>query len=129
MQVAKSVLFMQEDATQNIGLADIAPKRLLQGDTPRLIDEWQLAPKLWDAVRAEVDLRDAFGQFILTGSSVPPDDKTIHHTGTGRITRLRMRPMTLFESGDSTGEVSLGELFSGKETKEQIMPIWILSLF
>ena len=112
LQVAKSVLMMQENTTQNLEMADLAPSRLLQGDTPRLIDEWQLAPGLWDAVRVEVDKRDKFGQFMLTGSAVPPDNKGIHHTGTGRITRMRMRPMTLFESGDSSGEVSLAVLFS-----------------
>lgn len=113
-QVAKSVLLMQENATQNRELAQVAPKRLLQGEVPRLIDEWQLAPELWDAVRVEVDKRDDFGQFILTGSAVPPSLEKIHHTGTGRITRMVMRPMTLFESGDSSGEVSLSALFDGQ---------------
>ena len=112
LQVAKSVLMMQENTAQNLEMAELAPSRLLQGDTPRLIDEWQLAPGLWDAVRVEVDKRDEFGQFMLTGSAVPPDNRGIHHTGTGRITRMRMRPMTLFESGDSSGEVSLAALFS-----------------
>ena len=113
-QVAKSVLLMQENAKQNRELAQVAPKRLLQGEVPRLIDEWQLAPELWDAVRVEVDKRDDFGQFILTGSAVPPSLEKIHHTGTGRITRMVMRPMTLFESGDSSGEVSLSALFDGQ---------------
>ena len=112
LQVAKSFLLMQENAIQNLQMAELAPSRLLQGDTPRLIDEWQLAPRLWDAVRAEVDKRDEFGQFMLTGSAVPPDSESIHHTGTGRITRMRMRPMTLFESGESSGEVSLADLFA-----------------
>lgn len=116
MQVAKSVLLMQENASQNLEMAELDPSRLLRGDAPRLIDEWQLAPKLWDAVRVEVDKRDDFGQFILTGSAVPPDHKEIHHSGTGRITRMRMRPMSLFESGESSGEVSLSDLFSA--TKE-----------
>ena len=70
---------------------------------PRLIDEWQLAPKLWDAVRFEVDKRDEFNQFILTGSAVPADLKEITHTGTGRISRMLMRPMSLFESQESNG--------------------------
>ncbi|MBR0164892.1 MAG: ATP-binding protein [Lachnospiraceae bacterium] len=113
LQVAKSVLLMQENTTQNLEMAELASSRLLQGESPRLIDEWQLAPRLWDAVRVEVDRRDRFGQFILTGSAVPPDNKDIHHTGTGRITRMRMRPMSLYESGESTGEVSLADLFSG----------------
>ncbi|MBR5951096.1 MAG: AAA family ATPase, partial [Actinomycetaceae bacterium] len=113
-QVAKSVLLMQENAVQNRELAQVAPKRLLQGEVPRLIDEWQLAPELWDAVRVEVDKRDDFGQFILTGSAVPPSLEKIYHTGTGRITRMVMRPMTLFESGDSSGEVSLSALFDGQ---------------
>lgn len=77
-----------------------------------VIDEWQLAPKLWDAVRFEVDKRNEFGQFILTGSAVPPDDSQISHTGTGRITSLLMRPMSLYESNDSNGSVSLRALFS-----------------
>ena len=114
LQLAKSTLFMQENISQNLEIANIDPFRLLQGDTPRLIDEWQLAPKLWDAVRAEVDKRDNFGQFMLTGSAVPPSTKDIFHTGTGRITRLRMRPMTLYESKESTGEVSISDLFLNK---------------
>lgn len=116
MQIAKSTLLMQESTIQNLEIIDIDPARILQGEVPRLIDEWQLAPKLWDAVRNEVDKRDEFGQFILTGSSVPPDSKEIHHTGTGRITRMKMRPMSLMESGDSSGEVSLSTLFNS--TKE-----------
>ena len=113
-QVAKSVLLMQLDINQNLEMAEISPSTLLKGETPRLIDEWQLAPKLWDAIRHEVDSRDEFGQFILTGSTVPPDTDVIKHTGTGRITRMRMRPMTLFESGDSSGDVSLKDLFGGE---------------
>ena len=115
-QIAKSILSMQnpEEKEQNIRLAEISPSRLLNGKTPRLIDEWQLAPKLWDAVRFEVDKRDEFNQFILTGSAVPADLKEITHTGTGRISRMLMRPMSLFESQESNGNVSLSELFSGK---------------
>ena len=117
-QFAKSTLLMQNPATiaQNLEMAELAPARLLAGDVPRLIDEWQLAPVLWDAIRYEVDQRDAFGQFILTGSAVPADETKIHHTGTGRITRMLMRPMTLSESGDSTSTVSLGALFRGEST-------------
>ena len=113
-QIAKSVLYMQEPAQkkQNLLMADTNPSLLLQGNTPRLIDEWQLAPKLWDAVRFEVDQRDDFGQFILTGSAVPPDTSEISHSGTGRISRMRMRPMSLFESGESSGSVSLEGLFN-----------------
>ena len=95
-------------------LTDMQPSLLLQGATPRLIDEWQIAPKLWDAVRFEVDQRDEFNQFLLTGSSVPPSFTDITHTGTGRIARLRMRPMSLYESGDSTGTVSFASLFEGE---------------
>lgn len=113
-QIAKSVLYMQEPAQkkQNLLMADTNPSLLLQGNTPRLIDEWQLAPKLWDAVRFEVDQRDDFGQFILTGSAVPPDTSEISHSGTGRISRMLMRPMSLFESGESNGSVSLEGLFN-----------------
>ncbi len=113
-QISKSVLYMAkpEDKEQNISLVDISPSSLLSGDTPRLIDEWQIAPKLWDAVRFECDHRDKEGQFILTGSSVPPDIKEILHTGTGRFSRLKMRPMSLYESGESSGEVSLESLFN-----------------
>lgn len=116
-QVAGSVLYMAdpEKEQQNLTMAEIAPKRLLSGAVPRLLDEWQLAPKLWDAVRFEVDHRDTLGQFILTGSSVPASYEHIHHTGTGRFSWLLMRPMSLFESQDSTGEVSLGALFDAPE--------------
>lgn len=115
-QIAKSILSMQnpEEKEQNIRLAELSPSRLLHGKTPRLIDEWQLAPKLWDAVRFEVDKRDEFNQFILTGSAVPADLKEITHTETGRISRMLMRPMSLFESQESNGSVSLAELFSSK---------------
>ena len=111
-QLARSVLRMQDprEYLQNIRLAEIEPTALLQGETPRLIDEWQMAPVLWDAVRYEVDRRHERGQFILTGSAVPAND-AVMHTGTGRIARLTMRPMSLFESGDSTGELSLAGLF------------------
>lgn len=112
-QVAGSTLYMDdpENKDQNIAMSELNPKRLLKGATPRLIDEWQLAPKLWDAIRFEVDHRDDLGQFVLTGSAVPPDTKEITHSGTGRFTWMAMRPMSLFESGDSSGEVSLRSLF------------------
>lgn len=114
-QVASSILYMDEPEKkeQNINMAEVNPKRLLKGETPRLIDEWQMAPKLWDAIRFEVDHRDELGQFILTGSVIPGNTKDVTHSGTGRFTWLMMRPMTLFESGDSSGEVSLKELFDG----------------
>ncbi|MBO7047461.1 MAG: ATP-binding protein [Spirochaetia bacterium] len=113
IQKAASILHMDNPTTkeQNLGLAKLNPLRLLKGKTPRLIDEWQLAPTLWDTVRYEVDQRGKMGQFILTGSAVPPDTKEITHSGTGRFTWLMMRPMSLFESGESTGEVSLNDLF------------------
>ena len=116
-RVAESVLYMDdpEKKEQNITMAELNPKRLLKGDAPRLIDEWQLAPKLWDAIRFEVDHRGELGQFVLTGSAVPADTKEITHSGTGRFTWLTMRPMSLYESGDSTGEVSLKDLFDGPE--------------
>lgn len=112
-KLAQSVIYMSDPANKNqyLEMAEINPQRLLEGATPRLIDEWQLAPKLWDAVRYEVDHRDELGQFILTGSSVPPSDKEIYHTGTGRFSCLLMRPMSLFESQESSGEVSLEDLF------------------
>lgn len=114
-QKAASILHMDNpsEKEQNLSLAKINPLRLLKGDTPRLIDEWQLAPSLWDTIRYEVDQRAKMGQFILTGSAVPPDTKEITHSGTGRFSWLMMRPMSLFESGDSSGEVSLRDLFSG----------------
>lgn len=116
-QIANSVLYMAnpENKEQNITLADLNPKLLLDGDSPKLIDEWQIAPKLWDAIRFEVDHRKEEGQFILTGSAVPADMSQVMHTGTGRFSWLTMRPMTLYESGDSNGNVSLLDLFNNKE--------------
>lgn len=114
-QIAASILYMDdpEKKEQNITMSELNPKRLLKGATPRLIDEWQLAPKLWDAIRFEVDHRHELGQFVLTGSAVPADTKETTHSGTGRFTWLTMRPMSLYESGDSTGDVSLKTLFDG----------------
>ena len=114
LQVAGSVLRMDEPGKRdtNIQMSEIDPSRLLEGDAPRLIDEWQIAPKIWDATRYEIDQRGEEGQFILTGSAVPVDLKEITHTGTGRFTWLTMRPMSLYESEESSGEVSLEELFS-----------------
>lgn len=113
-QIAKSVLYMSETGKmeQNRQLAKINPSLLLKGEKPRLIDEWQIAPALWDSIRFDVDhAPDALGRFILTGSSVPADMSEVVHSGTGRMGWLRMRPMSLWESGDSTGEVSLENLF------------------
>ncbi|MDU2219099.1 ATP-binding protein [Finegoldia magna] len=112
-QKAKSFISMDRpDMTKQYQqMANISPNTLLEGETPRLIDEWQIAPNLWNAVRYEVDNRDGFGQFILTGSAVPHEFDDSMHTGTGRISRLLMRPMSLFESKDSSGEVSLKNLF------------------
>jgi hypothetical protein len=117
LQLAGSVLRMDEPGNRdaNIQMSEIDPSRLLDGETPRLIDEWQIAPKVWDAVRYEVDMRDEEGQFILTGSAVPVESKEITHSGTGRFTWLAMRTMSLYESGESTGEVSLEQLFSRPE--------------
>lgn len=110
---AKSILKM-DDYNLNIRnriLVDIDLYNMLKGETPRLIDEWQIAPKFWDAIRNEVDKRGLEGQFILTGSAVPVETTEITHSGTGRYTWLLMRPMSLYESGESTGEISLEELF------------------
>jgi len=119
-QHAKSVIYLNDPSKmeQNLQLAKLNIKSLLKGDTPRLLDEWQLFPELWDAVRFTVDHRDGTGQFILTGSAVPADKTNIHHTGTGRFSWLTMRTMSLWESGDSTGEVSLGSLFTSPEQIE-----------
>ena len=113
-QIAKSILYMSdpEKESQHLTMADINPKMLLKGKAPRLIDEWQLAPKLWDAIRFEVDHRDELGQFILTGSAVPVSYDDIKHSGTGRFAWVKMRPMTLYESGESNGDISLKELFT-----------------
>lgn len=112
-QISNSILYMSrpEDKSQNLILADINPSLLLKGDNPRLIDEWQIAPKLWDAIRFEIDHRDKEGQFILTGSSVPANMNEVTHTGTGRFAWILMRPMSLYESGESNGSISLEELF------------------
>lgn len=135
-QQAGSILSMADTDTlgQNIALARTNISRLLAGETPRLIDEWQIAPQFWDAVRNEVDKRNEDGQFMLTGSAVPPkpkkdengniiEEENIHHTGTGRISRLRLRTMSLWESEDSTGDVSLEELFINPDTVDGVSDI------
>lgn len=116
-QQASTIIYMDDPLhmEQNLRMADINPKALLIGASPILVDEWQLAPKLWDTVRFEVDHRDSTGHFILTGSAVPAKTDEIHHSGAGRFAWLTMRPMSLYESGESTGEVSLGALFSAPE--------------
>lgn len=135
-QQARSILSMADTDTlgQNLALARTNISRLLAGETPRLIDEWQIAPQFWDAVRNEVDKRNEGGQFMLTGSAVPPkpkkdesgniiEEENIHHTGTGRISRLRLRTMSLWESEDSTGDVSLEELFINPDTVDGVSNI------
>ena len=125
-QLANSVIYMDDPdkITEHITMANIRPRDLLLGDNPRLLDEWQIAPQLWDTIRFEVDHRKGQGHFILTGSSVPiqedddkeiPENQKIRHSGTGRFGWLRMRPMALYESGESNGTVSLRELFSTPE--------------
>ena len=115
LENSKSHLFMQDPdkAISYLKAADTKPSLLLKGDTPRLLDEWQTAPVLWDAVRFMVDQRGKSGQFILTGSAVPKDN-VVQHTGTGRISRVLMRPMSLYESMESNGSVSLKALFDGE---------------
>jgi predicted AAA+ superfamily ATPase len=112
---SNSQLFMQDPDRQvsYLKAADTKPSLLLQGETPRLLDEWQTAPVLWDAVRFAIDQRGEAGQFILTGSAVPSDN-VVQHSGTGRISRMMMRPMSLFESLESSGSVSIKALFDGK---------------
>ena len=116
-QVAKSRLYMNDPKkrSQYLQMAQSDITELMQGDRPRLIDEWQDAPQFWDAIRYNVDHEEGCGQFILTGSAVPPVSSDISHSGTGRIAKLTMRPMSLWESKESSGSVSLGELFQGRD--------------
>lgn len=107
--------FVNVDVPENLQLAEFAMEDLLQGRTPLLLDEWQWAPQLWDGVRRCVDDRGKMGQFILTGSAVPNDSDAIKHTGTGRFSWLNLRTMSLFETGDSKGQISLEELFSAPD--------------
>ncbi|MBQ6683613.1 MAG: ATP-binding protein [Bacteroidales bacterium] len=115
VHAAKSVLYMDDprQLQNNLRLAETNPSTLLEGPAPRVIDEWQLAPQLWDAARFEVSRRGALGMLIFTGSAVPPDMSKITHTGTGRFAWLTMRPMSLWESGESNGMLSLESLFEG----------------
>ena len=120
-QLAKSVLDLGDASVlkQSAQMIEISPKSLLEGMTPRLIDEWQALPPIWDSIRSEVDKRGEPSQFILTGSSVLPDaDETIH-SGTGRFAHVMMRPMSLYESGESSGSISLKDLFDGKTPEVQ----------
>ena len=120
-QLAKSVLDLGDSSVlrQSAQLIELSPKTLLEGKTPRLIDEWQALPPIWDSIRSEVDNRGEPSQFILTGSSVLPEaDETIH-SGTGRYAYIKMRPMSLYESGESNGKVSLSDLFEGKPFETQ----------
>ena len=115
-QQSKSIIQLQDPTHSKsyLQLADIDPLSLLEGEKPRLIDEWQMAPQLWDAVRYSVDETDGDGLYILTGSTVVDNDK-IMHSGAGRIHRLLMRPMSLYESNESNGKISLIELFENPE--------------
>ncbi|MBQ2631000.1 MAG: ATP-binding protein [Kiritimatiellae bacterium] len=126
-QIAKSVVYMNNPKfrDQYLMTAQTNPPRRLEGEYPRLIDEWQTAPELWDVIRFDVDHSDSDGKYILTGSAVPLDDeekKKIRHSGTGRFAWVRMRPMSLFESQESSGSVSFAELFAGKKSIGDAMP-------
>ena len=115
-QIAKSLLDLGNpgELSNAKETLQIVPKKLLEGDVPRLIDEWQTIPELWDMIRSEVDNRGEMGQFILTGSSVPMDEDKRMHSGNGRYGWINMRPMSLWESGESNGKISLADLFEGK---------------
>ncbi|WP_296808851.1 ATP-binding protein [uncultured Methanobrevibacter sp.] len=117
-QFAKTIIELQHPTLGKsyIELADVDPLLLLDGEKPLLIDEWQMAPELWDAVRYSVDKTDGYGLYILTGSTIV-DNSKINHKGVGRIHRLMMRPMSLYESGDSNGKISLVDLFNDKDVK------------
>lgn len=136
-QHAKSINYVSDpvNLNKNMILAEMNINALLDGERPKLLDEWQIIPQLWDAVRFAVDHSKGIGQFIMTGSAVPPEKEQlakIHHTGTGRITSLRMRPMSLWESGDSNGEISLAHMFQNpgaplySEAKAQLEDIAFL---
>ncbi len=120
-QLAKSILDLGDSSVlkQSTQLIELSPKTLLEGETPRLIDEWQALPPIWDSIRSEVDKRGEPSQFILTGSSVLPKANETIHSGTGRYAYIKMRPMSLYESGESNGKVSLTELFEGKALEIQ----------
>ena len=130
LQAASSFIYMNDPNSmeQNLSLIQLDPRGFLDGEPPLLIDEWQIAPRLWDIIRFEVDQRAKMGQFILTGSSVPPSLDEIHHSGAGRFAWLRMRPMSLFESLDSCGSVSLRALFEGQASFQGRNPLDFESL-
>ena len=126
-QIAKSAIYINNPKRreQYLATAQTNPQRLLSGEKPRLIDEWQIAPELWDTIRFDVDHSEEDGKYILTGSAVPLDEeakKKIHHSGTGRFARIRMRPMSLFESLESSGTVSFSDLFAGKKSLGDAKP-------
>lgn len=129
-QQARSILYMDSPKTRasNLFLAETDPQVLFQGDTPKLIDEWQLAPKLWDAARFEVSHRGKPGQLIFTGSAVPPNMSELTHSGTGRVAWLTMRPMSLWESGNSNGKVSIASLFKGDFSSAEAMDMSLSEL-
>ena len=126
MQAAASevLLDVDDNARRMIG---VDPATVLDGGTPRLIDEWQLEPAIWNHIRRAVDRRSLPGQFILTGSAVPADDTT-RHTGAGRFVRLRMRPLSLYEAGRSSGEISLQGLLDGEEQRAERSDLSIASV-
>lgn len=107
--------FVKLNTQQAINMARMNPKAVLNGEKPRLIDEWQKAPDVWNQVKDDLDFNYEFGKYILTGSSTPADKTTVHHSGVGRIASIKMRPMSLWESQESKGSVSLSALFDGKE--------------
>ena len=132
-QIAQSVIYVNDpkQLKQNLVTAQTNPQRLLAGANPRLIDEWQIVPEIWDAIRFDVDHSDGDGKYILTGSAVPIDDEAkrkIRHSGTGRFAWIRMRPMSLFESLESSGSVSFADLFAGKgnlgDAKQHTLEEW-----
>lgn len=126
-QLAKSVLDLGDSAVlkQSAQLIELSPKTLLEGKTPKLIDEWQALPPIWDSIRSEVDKRGEPSQFILTGSSVLPEAEETIHSGTGRFAYIKMRTMSLYESGESNGKVSLKDLFEEKTFEIQINELTI----
>lgn len=129
-QLAKSVLDLGDSSVllQSSQMIELSPKTLLEGKTPRLIDEWQALPAIWDCIRSEVDKREEPSQFILTGSSVLPDANETIHSGTGRFAHIKMRPMSLYESGESTGKISLKDLFENKHFDVQSNQLDVESL-
>lgn len=125
-QVARSEVLLDVDENARRAIA-IDPRLVLDGPVPRLFDEWQLEPTLWNHLRRAVDARQQPGQFILTGSAAPTDDIT-RHTGAARITRLRMRPMSLFETGHATGAISLAALLAGESARSQESTLTVTDL-